>query len=77
MQKNTNLTFQLLLLILLLKTVFASFTEVIAMLEKAGKVTIKEGMNDLLKLPIRCHVCQKELSTIPQLKEHLKSHLPK
>ncbi|XP_046900449.1 aprataxin isoform X1 [Hypomesus transpacificus] len=56
---------------------FIESQEVIAMLEKAGKVTIKEGMNDLLKLPIRCHVCQKELSTIPQLKEHLKSHLPK
>ncbi|XP_062333544.1 aprataxin isoform X3 [Osmerus eperlanus] len=56
---------------------FIESQEVIVMLEKAGKVTIKEGINDLLKLPIRCHVCQKELSTIPQLKEHLKSHLPK
>lgn len=53
------------------------FTEVIAMLEQNGKVTVKEGMNELLKLPLRCHICQKEPSTIPQLKEHLKSHLPK
>lgn len=56
---------------------FIESQEVIAMLEQDGKVTVKEGMNELLKLPLRCHVCHKELSTVPQLKEHLKSHLPK
>lgn len=56
---------------------FIDSKEIIGMLEKTGKVTVKEGMNELLKQPLRCHVCQKELSTIPQLKEHIKSHIPK
>ncbi|KAG7458900.1 hypothetical protein MATL_G00225630 [Megalops atlanticus] len=55
---------------------FPSLTDVIEMLEKDGRVTVKEGASELLKLPLRCHVCRRELSTIPQLKEHLKSHLP-
>ncbi len=51
-------------------------TDVIAMLEHDGKVTVKEGSSELLKLPLRCHVCRKEQPTIPKLKEHLKTHLP-
>ncbi|KPP68856.1 aprataxin-like [Scleropages formosus] len=50
---------------------------VIEMLEKDGQVTVKDGASELLKFPLRCHVCHKELSTIPQLKEHLRSHLPR
>ncbi|MGH0185072.1 UNVERIFIED_CONTAM: hypothetical protein FKN15_017434 [Acipenser sinensis] len=50
--------------------------DVMEMVERNGKVTVKDGTNELLKLPLRCHVCRKELSTIPQLKEHLKMHLP-
>ncbi|KAL2098164.1 hypothetical protein ACEWY4_007371 [Coilia grayii] len=53
---------------------FIESQEVITMLEKHGKVTIKEGMTELLKLPLRCHVCKKEQATIPKLKEHLKWH---
>ncbi|NP_001133125.1 aprataxin [Salmo salar] len=53
---------------------FIESQEVIQMLEKDGKVTVKEGTNELLKLPLCCHVCGMALSTIPQLKEHLKSH---
>ncbi|KAM3864832.1 aprataxin [Diretmus argenteus] len=55
---------------------FIESHDVIQMLEKSGKVTVKEGTSELLKLPLRCHMCHKELSTIPSLKEHLKSHFP-
>ncbi|XP_063331352.1 aprataxin isoform X1 [Pelmatolapia mariae] len=53
---------------------FIESKDVIQMLEIDGKVTVKEGTSELLKLPLRCHVCRKELPTIPALKEHLKSH---
>lgn len=56
---------------------FIDSQDVIEMVEKSGRITVKERMDELLKLPLRCHVCQKELSTMPSLKEHLKSHLPK
>ncbi|KAM4584804.1 aprataxin isoform 2-T2 [Odontesthes bonariensis] len=56
---------------------FMESHDVIQMLETNGKVTVKEGTSELLKLPLRCHVCRKELSTIPALKEHLKSHFPR
>lgn len=52
------------------------FSDVIQMLEADGKVVVKDGSSDLLKLPLRCHVCCKELPTIPALKEHIKSHFP-
>ncbi|KAK6493204.1 aprataxin isoform X1 [Huso huso] len=55
---------------------FLESQDVMEMVERNGKVTVKDGTNELLKLPLRCHVCRKELSTIPQLKEHLKMHLP-
>ncbi|TKS68224.1 Aprataxin [Collichthys lucidus] len=51
--------------------------DVIQMLETDGKVTVKEGTSELLKLPLRCHVCHREIPTIPALKEHLKSHFPR
>ncbi|XP_072241155.1 aprataxin isoform X1 [Leuresthes tenuis] len=56
---------------------FMDSHDVIQMLETNGKVTVKEGTSELLKLPLRCHVCRKELPTIPALKEHLKSHFPR
>ncbi|XP_033480285.1 aprataxin isoform X3 [Epinephelus lanceolatus] len=55
---------------------FMESHDVIQMLETNGRVTVKEGTSELLKLPLRCHVCRRELSTIPALKEHLKSHFP-
>ncbi|KAJ8339811.1 hypothetical protein SKAU_G00344440 [Synaphobranchus kaupii] len=55
---------------------FIESQDVIQMLERDGKVTVKDGAGELLKLPLRCHVCRRELSTIPQLREHLKAHLP-
>ncbi|XP_070684090.1 aprataxin isoform X2 [Pempheris klunzingeri] len=56
---------------------FIESHDVIQMLETNGRVTVKEGSSELLKLPLRCHMCRKELPTIPALKEHLKSHFPK
>ncbi|XP_060943921.1 aprataxin isoform X3 [Limanda limanda] len=56
---------------------FIESQDVVEMLETNGRVTVKEGSSELLKLPLRCHVCRKELSTIPALKEHLKSHFPR
>ncbi|XP_047433415.1 aprataxin isoform X2 [Mugil cephalus] len=56
---------------------FVDSREVIQMLETHGKVMVKEGTAELLKLPLRCHVCFKELPTIPALKLHLASHFPR
>lgn len=50
--------------------------DVVTMLERDGKVTVKDSASELLKLPLRCHVCHKEQPTIPKLKEHLKAHMP-
>nr|XP_046270843.1 aprataxin isoform X2 [Scatophagus argus] len=55
---------------------FIESHDVIQMLETNGRVSIKEGTSELLKLPLRCHMCHRELPTIPALKEHLKSHFP-
>ncbi|XP_072526245.1 aprataxin isoform X2 [Salminus brasiliensis] len=55
---------------------FVDSQDIIAMLERDGKVSVKEGTGELLKLPLRCHVCHKEQPTIPKLKDHLKIHLP-
>ncbi|XP_062864739.1 aprataxin isoform X6 [Trichomycterus rosablanca] len=54
---------------------FIDSDEVITMLERDGRVSVKEGTSELLKLPLRCHVCHEEQATIPKLKEHLKIHL--
>lgn len=53
---------------------FSNSADVIKMLESNGRVIVKEGTSELLKLPLRCHVCHKELPTVPALKDHLKSH---
>ncbi|XP_026766602.3 aprataxin isoform X1 [Pangasianodon hypophthalmus] len=54
---------------------FIESQDVIAMLERDGRVSVKDGTSELLKLPLRCHVCHKEQSTIPKLKEHIRVHL--
>ncbi|TRY77714.1 hypothetical protein DNTS_029095, partial [Danionella cerebrum] len=54
---------------------FIESQDLIAMLEQDGKVSVKEGASEFLKLPLRCHVCKKEQPTIPKLKDHLKTHL--
>lgn len=54
---------------------FIESKDVLQMLETDGRVTVKDGVSELLKLALRCHVCHRELSTIPALKDHLKTHL--
>ncbi|XP_030421914.1 aprataxin isoform X6 [Gopherus evgoodei] len=56
---------------------FLNSQDVIEMVKTKGKVLVKDGTSELLKLPLRCHVCKQHQSTIPQLKEHLKKHWPK
>ncbi|XP_035493318.2 aprataxin isoform X1 [Scophthalmus maximus] len=56
---------------------FIESHDLFQMLEANGRVTVKEGASELLKLPLRCHVCRKDIPTIPALKEHLKSHFPR
>uniref|UniRef100_A0A2I3MVF6 Aprataxin n=1 Tax=Papio anubis TaxID=9555 RepID=A0A2I3MVF6_PAPAN len=53
---------------------FLESQAVIEMVQEAGRVTIRDGMPELLKLPLRCHECQQLLPSIPQLKEHLRKH---
>ncbi|XP_011835392.1 PREDICTED: aprataxin isoform X8 [Mandrillus leucophaeus] len=53
---------------------FLESQAVIEMVQEAGRVTVRDGMPELLKLPLRCHECQQLLPSIPQLKEHLKKH---
>ncbi|XP_036892024.1 aprataxin isoform X5 [Sturnira hondurensis] len=55
---------------------FLESQAVIAMVQEAGRVTVRDGMPELLKLPLRCHECQQLLPSIPQLKEHLRKHWP-
>ncbi|XP_061198680.1 aprataxin isoform X3 [Neopsephotus bourkii] len=56
---------------------FLNSQDVIEMVRSKGKVMVKGDVSELLKLPLRCHRCKQHLSTVPQLKEHLKKHLPK
>ncbi|XP_060546337.1 aprataxin isoform X3 [Pantherophis guttatus] len=56
---------------------FLDSTDVIAVIKKKGKVTVDKNALLLLTLPLKCHMCEKQLPTIPQLKEHLKEHWPK
>ncbi|XP_063074485.1 aprataxin [Engraulis encrasicolus] len=53
---------------------FIESQEVIAMLERDGKVAVQEGMTEMLNLPLRCHVCRVPQANMPKLKEHLKTH---
>ncbi|KAM4708248.1 aprataxin isoform 2-T2 [Discoglossus pictus] len=54
---------------------FLDSKDVMEMVKLKGKVTVKDGVSELLKLPLQCHVCKQQHATIPQLKEHLKRHL--
>ncbi|NXX60135.1 APTX protein, partial [Scopus umbretta] len=56
---------------------FLNSQDVIEMVRSKGKVMVKDHVSELLKLPLRCHCCKQQLSTIPQLKEHLRKHWPK
>uniref|UniRef100_A0A8C9DGE6 Aprataxin n=1 Tax=Prolemur simus TaxID=1328070 RepID=A0A8C9DGE6_PROSS len=56
---------------------FLESQAVIETVQKADRVTVQDGMPNLLKLPLRCHECQQLLPSIPQLKEHLRKHWTK
>lgn len=53
---------------------FYLFSDVIEMVRSKGKVMVEDHVSELLKLPLRCHRCKQQLSTIPQLKDHLRKH---
>ncbi|XP_026362188.3 aprataxin isoform X4 [Ursus arctos] len=55
---------------------FLESQAVIEMVQDTGRVSVRDGMPELLKLPLRCHECQQLLPSIPQLKEHLRRHWP-
>ncbi|NWR39396.1 APTX protein, partial [Tachuris rubrigastra] len=56
---------------------FLNSQDVIDMVRSKGKVMVRDHVSELLKLPLRCHHCKKQLSTIPQLKAHLSKHWAK
>lgn len=56
---------------------FVDSQAVIGMIKKKGRATIGNSGSELLKLPLKCHVCKQQQPTIPQLKEHLRTHWPK
>lgn len=54
---------------------FLDAKDVIKTLEEKGKVPVdKDRCEQLLKLPLKCHVCNKTLSNMPKLKSHITSH---
>ncbi|NXM09603.1 APTX protein, partial [Tyrannus savana] len=56
---------------------FLNSQDVIEMVRSNGKVMVRDHVSELLKLPLRCHRCKQKLSTIPQLKAHIRMHRPK
>lgn len=55
---------------------FLESQAVLEMIQETGRVTVRDGTPELLKLPLRCHECQQLLPSMPHLKEHLKKHWP-
>ncbi|NXG53635.1 APTX protein, partial [Psilopogon haemacephalus] len=56
---------------------FLKSEDVIEMVRSKGKVLVGDHISECLKLPLRCHHCKQQLSTMPQLKVHLGKHRPK
>ncbi|XP_066471424.1 aprataxin isoform X2 [Tiliqua scincoides] len=56
---------------------FVDSQVVIEMIKKKGRVNVGSNISELLKLPLKCHVCKQQQPTIPKLKEHLRTHWPK
>ncbi|NXX51864.1 APTX protein, partial [Tricholaema leucomelas] len=56
---------------------FLNSEDVIEMVRSKGKVLVGDHISECLKLPLRCHYCKQQLSTMPQLKAHLRKHRPK
>ena len=54
---------------------FLNAESVLEMLKQDGRVKIdKTKGEELLKLPLRCHVCKETLANMPKLTEHIKRH---
>ncbi|GAU95774.1 hypothetical protein RvY_07335-1 [Ramazzottius varieornatus] len=54
---------------------FRDAESVLEILKKNGKASIdKKKGEELLKQPLRCHVCKELPANIPRLKEHIKRH---
>ncbi|KAK3601332.1 hypothetical protein CHS0354_011934 [Potamilus streckersoni] len=54
---------------------FHDSEDIINMLEKNGRVELDtKKYQELLKNPLKCHVCLKDLPNMPNLKQHIKSH---
>ncbi|KAJ6653478.1 hypothetical protein lerEdw1_009150 [Lerista edwardsae] len=56
---------------------FVDSQAVIGMIKKKGRAAVDSNAPELLKLPLKCHVCKQQTPTIPLLKEHLRTHWPK
>ena len=55
---------------------FLQAEEVISILREKGKVEldVRGTYEPMLKLPLRCHVCEVGLQNMPKLKDHIKQH---
>ena len=55
---------------------FRDFSDVERELKEKGFIAKWDAkrLEELLKRDLRCHVCDKKISTFPALKEHIKSH---
>lgn len=57
---------------------FISSQTIIKMLREQGKIELDVARyKELLKNPLQCHVCHRDLSNMPQLKDHIKVHIKK
>ncbi|GBO36936.1 Aprataxin, partial [Araneus ventricosus] len=58
---------------------FISSKKIIEQLESTGQIKFMEShlSQELLKQSLRCHICKKELPTMPKLKEHIKACVKK
>ena len=54
---------------------FIDAEEILNILERAGKVEFDKGKYEaILKRPLKCHICHKDLQNIPKLKSHIVTH---
>lgn len=55
---------------------FISAQTIIKMLKEEGRIQLDTGRyEELLKRPLQCHVCQRSMANMPQLKDHIKVHI--
>lgn len=54
---------------------FINSSDLIAMMEEKGSIQFDPAKySEILKHPLRCHVCKKDSATMPALKTHIRSH---